>query len=96
MNSFYNRLTELQSESRYIRLSSRLQNAEYLLPQLARLPKMICEPHILHPGRIVTRQVLQRGNDVFETQGFPDGLRGASFEHDVHDVDVKVVICRLV
>lgn len=36
------------------------------------------------------------GDYVLEAEGFADGLGGVRFEVGVDDVDVKVVVCRLI
>lgn len=88
--------TLIQSESGDLRFPPLLQHPEYILPQLARLAEMVRQAHVLHPGCLVTGQMLERGDDVLEPEGFADGLGAAGFEHDVDDVDVEVVVCWLV
>lgn len=50
----------------------------------------------MHASFFVATHVLELRNDVAEPQSFADALGGAGFEHDVHNVDVEVVVCRLI
>lgn len=50
----------------------------------------------MHPGVLPAAEVLHLRNDVVQSEGFAHRLCARSFGVDVHDVDVEVVVSRLI
>ena len=60
---------------------------------------MIAQTHSVHPHLLATTILLphsQRVQNAIESYGFAHALRTSGLAHDVHNVDVEVVVRRLV
>ncbi len=77
-------------------LGSPLQRLKDLRPQLAGLAYIVGQAHIRHAGLGPAGHAFELGDDIFEPEGFAGGLRAAGFELDVDDVDMEMVVSRLI
>lgn len=65
-------------------------------PQLVSFAYVVSQADVCHAGFWTSGESLELRDEVFETEGLAGGLGVSRFEHDVDDVDVKVVVGWLV
>ena len=65
-------------------------------PELIRFTKVVRQAHVCHRGLGATVHVLELRDDIFESECFSHGLSAACFELNVDNVDVEMVIGRLI
>ena len=73
-----------------------LEWQENASPQLAGLTHSIGQFDVCHTGILVAAHGLQLGDHIVQSDRFADRLCRCWVEVDVYDVDVEVVVCRLV
>jgi hypothetical protein len=75
---------------------SRFQLPKQACPQFAGFPQEIGQTHVRHTSILAAAYRLELRDDVLEAERLSRSLCLASFKHDVHDVDMEVVIRWLV
>ena len=73
-----------------------LLGAKDLRPQLTGFSEVVSQTDVRHAGIWTAGHGLELGNYVFQSEGFTGGLGTAGLEHGVHNVDVEMVVGRLV
>ena len=77
-------------------LPLRLERTENLRPKLARLTKRVRQVDVCHARIRRIRHAFELRNEILQPESLTDDLCSISFELDVRDVDVEVVVRRLI
>lgn len=63
-----------------------------LVPEVASIPKVVSKTDMCHAGLETTGHALELRDEVFEPESFTHRLCAGSVTHDMHHMDMKVVI----
>lgn len=77
-------------------LSALFERQKDLVPDVARISEIVGQTYVRHTRLKTTGHGFELRDEVFETEGFTHRLGAGGFTHDVHHVDMKVVVSRLI